>query len=43
VGDFISVVLADSVVGAGVVADSVAVVDTISDCGDSGGGVSGFD
>jgi hypothetical protein len=40
VGDFAGGVLADSVIGACFVADCVAVVDTVSDCGNSGGGVS---
>jgi hypothetical protein len=41
VGDFAGVVLADSIIGVDIVADCVAFVDTVSHCGDCGGGVSG--
>jgi hypothetical protein len=40
VGDIVSVVPADSVSGAGIVADCMAFVDTVSYCGYSRGGVS---
>jgi hypothetical protein len=40
VGDFAGTVLADSATGTCFVADYMAFVDTVSDCRDSGGGVS---
>jgi len=43
VGDIVSAVLAGGAGGAYIVACCVAAVDTVSDCGDSGGGVFGFD
>ena len=42
-GDFAGAVLADSTIGTGIVADSMAFVDTVSRCRDSSGGVSGAD
>jgi hypothetical protein len=39
-GDSVGAVLADSAIGTGIVADCVAFVDTVSDCGYFGGGVS---
>lgn len=39
-GDFAGAVLAYSAIGTGIVADCVAVVDTVPNCRDSSGGVS---